>query len=169
MNKPIKVELHIPAKEKDIFPSVAFYCKEEEILDVLTRKEGELFPERAFIHLKGVRLVFDGLREINYIGLQYPKKEWQVKDQLLIPQNPIEARVFFINPIDDEFGDIIGIYTNFNKTVVHIQIAEKPSFTTYRVATSLLLDISEDMELIGIWILDIQDNGSAIMKGAWTK
>ena len=176
-SEPVNVEIFSPAPEEYIFKSAAFFedlrkFEDAYFLDVLTAKNVG-FTERARIDLQGITILLDDLREISSmeIRLTNGKADWQVKPDLITPVNPINSRILFVDPVNKHFGGIEGLYSNAAKTMVYIKIWEKPAntYSTYRIADNLFLDVHQERELIGIWIFNIQDDPKGKRRKEWSE
>lgn len=142
----------------------AFYDNMEESLSVGIKQAGKFYS-----YIEGECFSFDIARggKLLNIDVWKPKLEWAVEKNLLPPEDFTRENVLFL-----DFRlkvDPASYYTNPDQTILHIRFAKGRVGRFVSLASSLIFELSGKDDLMGLWILNIEEDYGFRKESAWRK
>jgi hypothetical protein len=142
----------------------AFYDNMEESLSVGIKQTGKFYS-----YIEGECFSFDIARggKLLNIDVWKPKQEWTIEKNLLPPEDFSRENVLFL-----DFRlkvDPASYYTSPEQTILHIRFAEGKVDRFVSPASSLVFELSEHDDLMGLWIVDIEEDYGFRKESAWRK
>jgi hypothetical protein len=151
-------------KLSKLIPCRAFYDNMEESLSVGIKQTGKFYS-----YIEGEFFSFDIARggKLLNIDVWRPKQDWTVEKNLVIPESLDRENVLFL---DFRLKTEPAIYrTNSDQTVLHIRFADGKAQRFVSPAESLIFELSENDDLMGLWILNIEEDYGFRKESAWRK
>lgn len=145
-------------------PCRAFYDNMEESLSVGIKQVGKFYS-----YIEGEYFSFDIARggKLLNIDVWKPKQEWVVEKNLVPPEQFSRESVLFL---DFRLKTEPAIYrTNPECDALHIRFAEGTVERFVSPANSLVFELSAHDELMGLWILAIEEDYGFRKESAWRK
>lgn len=148
--------LRITTPTRATEPGRGFYQLEEDALYV---QIGSFSPDRkyfSYLESETVRLDLDRSGKLMFIEVSTARRTWPIVKELSPPENIEPAEIFWL-----DFRSSIpapAITTNPGRTILSLTFQNDETSHSYQLADSVLIDITNDNQLSGIWITSIVDD-----------
>lgn len=145
-------------------PCRAFYDNMEGSLSVGVKRKGKFYS-----YIEAECFSFDLARggKLLNIDVWKPKDDWEVEKNLAPPDDFERQNVIFL-----DFRlktDPASYYTNPQRNLLHIRFSSGRVSRFVSPANSLIFELSEDNELMGLWITEIEEDYGFRKEAAWRK
>jgi hypothetical protein len=142
---------------KDLPPvnTASFYDRSADLVFVETELHipgtppYECFTAGYWVVFKTDNQVF-----MSYVEIIVPQAEWEVEKNIQPPPVYDSHQVIFHSPRRDGKPRIRYV-TNPSKDLLYIHLRARKAKYHIRTGSTLLLEVAPDLELVGLWILDI--------------
>lgn len=150
------LKLRISPPTGSISPGRGFYQLEEDSLYVQIAPFSSSYRFFSYLESENVRFDLDREGRLLFVEVNCPRRHWRVVEEMNRPSQPYEADIRWLS-----FRSRITnpeLITNENRTALVVRFAPAAETNTYRVAESVLLEVSENSTLTAVWITDIIDD-----------
>lgn len=159
--------LRITTPTRATEPGRGFYQLEEDALYV---QVGSFGPDRkyfSYLESETVRLDIDRSGRLMFIEVSTARRTWPVEKHLSPPKSVEPADIYWL-----DFRSTIGaptIATNPGRTLLNLIFQNDKQSQSYYLADTVVIDITNDNQLSGIWITDIIDDRAGAEIAAFRK
>lgn len=157
-----KLLIDTPA-ENETF-SRGFYQVEEDSLYVPFYPGGKFF---SYLDSPQMTMDIDNRGRLLFIKLLVSRQEWKIVEEFSPPQATASADIHFI-----DFRERLSTATmecNQNKSSLHLCFDNQIDITSYKLSDDIIVDISANNCLAGLWIKTIVEDRAAREMSAWRK
>jgi len=150
------LKLRISPPTGSILPGRGFYQLEEDSLYVQIAPFSSSYRFFSYLESEHVRFDLDREGRLLFVEVSCPRRQWRVIEDINCPSHPQEANVRWLN-FRSQMTDP-ELITDRSRTALVVRFAPAAATKTYRVAESVLLEVSNDSTLAAVWITDIVDD-----------
>jgi hypothetical protein len=159
--------LKIKAPSEQIPFGRGFYQLEEEILYLPLEYTGERYRFHSCLESKSVILHIDRRGRLLFIELNLPRRRWQYRKNLIMPERAETADIRFAD-FRCQFTEPTVLCDKIRETVM-IRFSRGPARNNYYLAENLIAQIDKDNHLVAIWAYQIEDDLAGREIAAWRK
>ncbi len=147
-----------------LYPCRAFYDTIGDTLSAGVKQRGQ-FKQTV----DGNDCSFDLTREgkILNIDIWRPRKLWRIEAAIHPPEDYQRTNVA-LSPNGESLSDVEYL-TDQSRGLLNIRFARERVARFVSPATSLIIEINERSELIGLWLLGIVDDVNFVKEGEWRR
>ena len=150
------LKLRISPLTGDLLPGRGFYQLEEDSLYVQIAPFSNSYRFFSYLESEHVRFDLDREGRLLFVAVNCPRRHWRVVVGMSCPSHPLEAEIRWLNFRCQMTNP--ELFTNQSRTALVLRFAPAAENKTYRLAESVMLEISSDSTLAALWITDIVDD-----------
>lgn len=139
-----------------------FYHPDEDRLVVSMDQQGAF---ASFADGDNVSFDLDEDGVLLGITVDAPREEWEVAADIMVPRIGIPASVKFLDP-PVQLGSAT-LLTDPDYTIIKIVLSDLKPVHILEVCEGLLLEVGEQGELLGVWVLEIIEDYGSKRERAW--
>ena len=150
------LKLRISPPTGSILPGRGFYQLEEDSLYVQVAPFSNSYRFFSYLESENVRFDLDREGRLLFVEVSCPRRHWRVVEDMNFPLHPHEADIRWLS-FRSQMADP-ELITNLSRTSLVVRFAPASKSKIYRLAESVLLEVSNDSTLASVWITDIVDD-----------
>ena len=150
------LKLRISPPTGSILPGRGFYQLEEDSLYVQIAPFSNSYRFFSYLESEHVRFDLDREGRLLFVEVSRPRRNWRVVENMSCPSHSYEADIRWLS-FRSQMTDP-ELITDRSRTTLVVRFAPAAKTKTYRVAESVLLEVSDDSTLAAVWITDIVDD-----------
>ena len=146
------------------YPCRAFYDSGGDSLSVGVKQKGKFGA-----CLEGDEFSFDLTKDGKLLNIDVwkPRQDWKIEKAIHPPEHFDKDDVAFVGA--RLTAEPISYNTDAKKTLLYIRFAAERIARFVSPANSLIFELNAKHELVGLWILQIEDDVNFIKEGEWRR
>ncbi len=148
-----------------LFPCRAFYDTIGDTLSVGIKQKGK-FKNSIDGEVCSFDLTRDG--KLLNVDIWKARKAWKVERAIHPPEEFITANVLFDSAAGTEL-EAIDLLTNTERKILNVKFSRERVARFVSLATSLIFELNDKDELIGLWLTEIVDDLNFQKEGDWRR
>jgi len=138
---------------KNIPQAKGFYDLMENLLNFPIKTEGKF---HSYIQSEYLSIDTDKKGFPLNVEVSCPRDDWTADPRIVVPSGTKKSKLHFLDHRLDISGE--SYFTNEKKNLLYICFAQDRHVKTFEIAENILADVNLVNELVGLWLLNIEED-----------